>query len=347
MFHEIVFPATFGFALFMLGMKIMEAALQAWAGPRLIKMLQASTRTPWTGLLSSTFVTAALQSSTAITVMTIGLVNAGLLSYGRTLGIILGGNIGTCLTTELIALNISRLGIPLLIGSLIVWAAAVLCEEALPRHRTQAPWAQLLRPLQFGSLAVFGFSLIMIAINWMQSIGPALEQRGVIAWLLEHADDSLLWGAVAGGLLTALIHSSAAVIAMTMGLVATGTLPIEFGIAMVLGSNVGTCITPLIASIGSTRSGRFVAWSHVILNVLGAVLFMPLIPWLETAAVWMSSDPAAQIAHTQTIFNVACSLLALPFCYLPVWSKWDGPKHRPPEYSSTAAAIISSTKMRD
>lgn len=346
MFYQIVFPATFGFALFLLGMKIMESALQAWAGPRLIGLLQASTRTPWTGMLSSTLVTAVLQSSTAITVMTIGLVNAGLLSYGRTLGIILGGNIGTCLTTELIALNISRLGTPLLIGSLAIWAAAVLGEEILPQRRSGAGWTHLLRPLQFGALAVFGFSLIMIAIRWMQSIGPALEERGVIAWLLHHAADSLLWGAAAGAILTALIHSSAAVIAMTMGLVAMGTLPAEFGIAMVIGSNVGTCITPLIASVGSTRSGRFVAWSHVLLNVLGALLFLPLIPWLGTAAAWLSSDPGAQIAHTQTIFNVVCSLLALPFCYLPVWSRWDGPGRRPPQYSAPAAAV-SSAKWRD
>lgn len=345
MFHEIVFPATFGFALFLLGMKIMEASLQAWAGPRLIKLLQASTRTPWTGLLSSTFVTAVLQSSTAVTVMTIGLVNAGLLSYGRTLGIILGGNIGTCLTTELIALNISRLGIPLMIGSLVTWVGAVMGEEALPPSR-KGDWARRLRPIQFGSLAVFGFSLIMIAIKWMQSVGPALEDRGVIAWLLMHADDSLLWGAAAGAILTALIHSSAAVIAMTMGLVAAGALPVEFGIAMVIGSNVGTCITPLIASVGSTRSGQFVAWSHVILNALGAVVFMPLIPWLEAAAAWISNDPGAQIAHTQTIFNVICSLLALPFCYLPIWSKWDGPTQQPTDYSSRTAALPSG-KIRD
>ena len=109
MFREIIVPVTFGLALFLFGMKIMEAALQAWAGPRLIKLLHASTRTPWTGMITSTLVTAALQSSTATTVMTIGLVNAGLLTYGRTLGIILGGNIGTTVTTELIALNIASM----------------------------------------------------------------------------------------------------------------------------------------------------------------------------------------------------------------------------------------------
>lgn len=324
MFHEILFPVTFGFALFLFGMKVMEAALHAWAGPRLIGVLHRTTRTPWTGLVSSTFITAVLQSSTAVTVMTIGLVNARLLSYARTLGIILGGNIGTCLTTELLALNIAKLGVPMLIVSFTLWAAAVLAGEMLPNYiQRRIPW---LLPLQYAALAIAGFSLVMIAIRFMQSIGPALEERGVISWLLEHATGSLLWGAFAGAILTAIIHSSAAVVAMTMGLAASGALPVEFSIAMVIGSNVGTCVTAVIAAISGTRAGRFVAWSHVTLNVLGAVLFLPLVPLLQGAAAWLTSDLSAQIAHTQTIFNVVCSLLALPFCYLPIWSKLDPPE---------------------
>ncbi|MEF2964737.1 Na/Pi symporter [Paenibacillus sp. M1] len=329
MFQDIVFPVTFGLALFLFGMKVMEGALHAWAGPRLIAVLRAATKTPWTGLLSSAFVSAVLQSSTAITVMTIGLVNAGLLTYARTLGIILGSNIGTCLTTELIALDISSIGVPLFILSLLVWAGAVTAQEMLPKRRSGG-WASLLETLQYGALAVSGFSLIMIAIRWMQSTGPALMAYGIIDWLLGHAGDSLLWGAAAGALLTALIHSSAATIAMTMGLVATGALPVPLGIAMVIGSNVGTCVTAVIASLGGTRSGRFVAWSHVALNAIGAALFLPLTPWLEGAAAWLSSEPAAQIAHSQTIFNVVCSLLALPACYLPVWSRLDPPPESTP-----------------
>lgn len=322
MLHDLILPVTLGLALFLFGMKLMEAALHAWAGPRLIKLLHTSTKTPWAGLVSSTFITAVLQSSTAVTVMTIGLVNAGLLTYARTLGIILGGNIGTCLTTELIALDISSFGLPLLTISLLLWAAAVIGEEYFPGgYSSRRP--HLLRPLQYGALALTGFSLIMIAIRWMQSIGPELEAYGIIDKLLNHAGDSLLWGALAGAAVTALIHSSAAAIAMTMGLVSTGALPVSLGIAMVIGSNVGTCVTALIAAIGGTKSGQFVAYSHVILNLLGALFFLPLVPLLESTVSWMTADPAAQIAHSQTLFNVICSLLALPFCYLPVWNKLD------------------------
>ncbi|MNI36212.1 Na+/Pi-cotransporter [compost metagenome] len=302
-------------------MKVMEAALHAWAGPRLVKILERSTRTPWTGLVTSAFVTAVLQSSTAITVMTIGLVNAGLLSYARTLGIILGGNIGTTLTTELIALDILKYGTPLLILSLTLWAFTIIAVEFLPSCSQR--WSSLLTSIQYSSLAAAGFSMIMVAITWMQTIGPSLEAHGIIQWLLDHAGNSILWGAIAGAILTALIHSSAAVIAMTMGLVATGTLPVELGIAMVIGSNVGTCVTALIASIGGTRSGQFVAWSHVALNLIGALLFLPLTSQLAVTVSWISTDPSTQIAHSQTIFNVICSLAALPLCYLPFWSRLD------------------------
>ncbi|AZS14441.1 Na/Pi cotransporter family protein [Paenibacillus lutimineralis] len=322
MVHDLILPVTLGLALFLFGMKLMEAALHAWAGPRLIKLLHTSTKTPWAGLLSSTFITAVLQSSTAMTVMTIGLVNAGLLSYARTLGIILGGNIGTCLTTELIALDISSYGLPLLTLSLLLWAAAVMGEEYSPGVYSSRR-LHFLRPLQYGSLALAGFSLIMIAIRWMQSIGPQLEAYGIIDRLLDHAGDSLLWGALAGAAVTALIHSSAAAIAMTMGLVSSGALPVPLGIAMVIGSNVGTCVTALIASIGGTKSGKFVALSHVILNLAGALLFLPFVSLLQTAVSWVTNDAAVQIAHSQTLFNVISSLLALPFCYLPLWSRLD------------------------
>lgn len=320
-FHEMIVPLLLGLALFLFGMKTMEASLQSWAGPRLIKFLHSSTRTPLTGLLSSTAITAALQSSTATTVMTVGLVNAGLLNYARTLGIILGGNIGTCLTTELIALDITSLGVPMFILSLILWAISVIAYEYMPAHiRRNHSW---LHSVQYISLAILGFSLIMIAIAWMKSIGTLLEEQGVIQALLTHAGDSILWGAAAGAAVTALIHSSAAAIAITMGLVASGVLPLELGIAMVIGSNVGTCVTAWIASLGGTRPGQFVAWSHIVLNVLGALLFLPLIPLLQAGAAWLSGDLSQQIAHVQTIFNVASSLLALPFCYLPVWNRLD------------------------
>ncbi|MHA6530364.1 Na/Pi cotransporter family protein [Paenibacillus sp. BAC0078] len=322
MIRDVLFPVIYGLVIFLAGMKLMEAALARLAGPLLAKGLHSATATPLKGLIASSLLSALLQSSTAVTVLTIGMVNAGLLSYARTLGIILGSNIGTCLTTELIGLRISSMATPLLAGSLCLWAAAVMLGE-LPASARRAAEAcrRFSTPLQFISLAVAGFAMVLWGIAVMQSIGPALQASGLFRWFLDHAATSALWGLAAGACLTAMLHSSAAVIAMAMGLTASGVMPPELGIAIVLGANVGTCVTAVIASIGGSPSGVFVAWSHVALNVGGALLFLPLIQPLQSVAAWIGGGPAAQLAHAQTIFNVVCSLGVLPLCYLPVWTR--------------------------
>ncbi|EFM12752.1 Na+/Picotransporter [Paenibacillus curdlanolyticus YK9] len=316
MFHSIIGPVIYGFAIFMAGMKLMELALSRWAGPYLAAILRRFTATPLHGLLTGTATTAVLQSSTAVTVLSIGLVNAGLLTFPRTLGIVLGTNIGTCLTTELIGLQLGRMGMPLLLGASAAWLlTALLGEMRILAWRRAEP---LLLPLRLLSVVAIGFALILIGITTMQSIGPSLQASGMFEWFLDRARTSMLWGIVAGTLLTAAIHSSAAVIGIVMGLASIGAMPIEISIAIILGANVGTCFTAILAAISATQAGRYVALSHIVLNVAGALLFLPLIPLLATITSSMTSEPSAQIAHAQTIFNIACSLLALPLCYLPI-----------------------------
>ncbi|MGM1046591.1 MAG: Na/Pi cotransporter family protein [Bacillota bacterium] len=319
MFSTLWFPVTYGLVVFLLGMKVMEISLQRFAGPMLHQWLNKATSTPLKGMMTSTGLTALLQSSTAVTVLAIGFANAGLLNYAGTLGIILGTNIGTTLTTELISLQIGQAALPLLILSLMVWTAAVILSERLPSRLVEL--RSRFEKTQFLCLALAGFALVLLGIRVMQSIGPSLQQLGVFQWFLDHASRSILWGILAGAALTALMHSSAAVIAMAMSLAVSGVLPPTLGVAIVLGSNVGTCVTALIAAIGSSQAGRFVAWSHLGLNVGGAVLFVPFIGTLAAVSGWLAVDPGSQIAHAQTIFNVVCSLLALPLCYLPLWRK--------------------------
>ncbi|KKO51533.1 Na/Pi cotransporter family protein [Paenibacillus sp. DMB20] len=319
MLSSLWFPVVYGLVVFLLGMKVMEVSLQKWAGPMLHGWLNKATSTPLKGMLASTGLTALLQSSTAVTVLTIGFANAGLLGYGGTLGIILGTNIGTTLTTELISLQIGQAALPLLILSLMLWTGAVVLDERIPSGLSSLHVR--LKKTQFLCLALAGFSLVLLGIRVMQSIGPSLQHFGVFQWFLDHASRSITWGILAGAALTALMHSSAAVIAMAMSLAVSGVMPPILGVAIVLGSNVGTCATALIAAIGSTRAGRFVAWSHLGLNIGGALLFAPFIGSLAAVSGWLASDPGSQIAHAQTIFNIVCSLLALPLCYLPVWRK--------------------------
>ncbi|MFE4711333.1 Na/Pi cotransporter family protein [Paenibacillus sp. NPDC056722] len=321
MIRDLLFPVIYGLVIFLAGMKLMEKSLSRLAGPLLKAGLNKATATPLKGMIASSLLSALLQSSTAVTVLTIGMVNAGLLTYARTLGIILGSNIGTSLTTELIGLQISSYSSPLLAVSLSLWGAAVIMGELSSNHPAASSLRRLSTPLQYISLAITGFSLVLWGIKVMQSIGPALQENGLYWWFLDHAATSALWGIVAGACLTALVHSSAAVIGMAIGVATSGALPTEVGIAIVLGANVGTCVTAVIASIGGSIAGTFVAWTNVALNVGGALLFLPLIGPLQSLSAWIGGGSGAQIAHAQTIFNIVCSALVLPLCYLQLWSR--------------------------
>jgi phosphate:Na+ symporter len=315
MLSAVVLPAFLGFAIFMSGMKLMEAALHRIAGRWLTAAVERFTRTPLHGLATGAAVSAVLQSSTAVTVIAIGMVNAGVMAFPRTIGIVLGTNIGTCLTTELIGLDLDRLAGPLLLLSLAGWLLTALLGEMSPAlEQRRRHW---LGPLRSASLVTGGFSLILCGIAVMKSIGAAVQDSPFFHWFMARSDDSLLWGLLAGAALTAVVHSSAAVIGMAMSLAAAGALPMELGVAIVLGANVGTCVTAVLASIGGTAAGARVAWFHVALNTGGALLFLPFTAWLAAASAWFGGGSAAQLAHAQTLFNVICSLVVLPLCYLP------------------------------
>ena len=320
MLLDIVLPLTAGLAMFLFGMKVMELALYRWAGPRLKMWIERTTRSPLRGLAVGTLVTALLQSSSAITVITIGLVNARLMDFSRTLGIILGTNIGTCLTTELIGLNIGHDGLPMLLTCFPIW---LICSTLPDSWLTSSRMKGFVSSLKYMALAMCGLAAVLLAIVVMQSTIPALQSYGMFEWFVKQAQVSPLWGVVAGAIVTAIIHSSSATIAMTMGLASVHVIDVELGIAIVLGANIGTCVTALIAAIGGSRSGQFVAWSHILLNVGGAVLFFPLIGALAHASGLLSVSESSQLAHAQTIFNIVCSLIALPICYLPVFRKLD------------------------
>ncbi|WP_230986955.1 Na/Pi cotransporter family protein [Cohnella fermenti] len=314
MIANIVFASTFGLALLLFGMKLMEAALRQWAGSRLPDILRRTTSTPLRGFATGTAASATLQSGTAVTVITIGLVNSGLLPLGQTLGIILGTNVGTCFTTELMSLRLHEYGMPVLLVSLAIWAWTALAGEMQLLPRLPKRWVG---PMRFGAAALAGFGLLLVGFAVLQSIGPQLLRSDAFLQLSSRAEAEPIWGVLGGAALTAAVHSSAAVIGMSMGLASSGALSPETGIAIVLGANVGTCFTGLLASLGGGRGGRFVALAQIALNVTGAALFYPFMHLLLAAAsAFAPEDAAAQIAHGQTIFNFACSLLVLPAAQL-------------------------------
>jgi len=291
---EILIPFTLGLGYFLLGMYAMRAGFHNMAGKRMEAWLARFTQTParsfWTGMLA-TFV---LQSSSAVTVLTIGLTHAGMIPFAQTVGIILGTNVGTTVTTELIALRLESLAVPML----LVGAAL---------------WLQPRRLLRCIGLVVAGFGLIFLGIDTMQVMARPLEESETFRQLFQQSRHSVWIGLLTGTVFSALIHSSSATTAITMGLMQHQLMPMETALAIVLGANIGTCFTAVIASIGTNAASRQVAWCHTLFNVAGALLFLPFLTSLASAAAFLTSDPGYQIAHAQTIFNVVCSVLALPF----------------------------------
>jgi phosphate:Na+ symporter len=291
---DLFIPFATGIAIFLFGLQLMRIGLEKLAGQHLQTWLLRFTATSGRSFLTGIFSTALLQSSSAVTVLTISFVNLQLLSFSHSIGIILGSNIGTTLTTEILALHIEDFAIPLLLLSVPLYFL---------------PWDRL-SALSFVS---GGFGCIFLGMETMQWLAKPLQARGLIDWMLSIGDHPILTGVLAGVLLTALIQSSSATIAMAMGLCSSGVITLPFALAIVLGSNIGTCVTSLLATFRTNTAAKQVAVAHLLLNVAGVTLFAPLVPWMSEVAPLLTSDPSQQLAHMQTLFNVVCSLLVLPF----------------------------------
>lgn len=291
---EILLPFTLGLAFFLLGMYAMRSGFQQLAGERMEAALRRFTQTPVHSFITGVLSTFVLQSSSAVTVLTIGLTNAGMIGFSQTVGIVLGTNVGTTVTTELIALRLERFAVPMLLIGI-------------------ALWLQRKHVLRCCGLVVAGFGLIFLGIDTMQVMAKPLQASATFRHLFLESSQSIWLGLVTGMIFTALIHSSSATTAITMGLMSHQIMTMETALAVVLGANIGTCITAVIASIGANAASRQVAWFHTLFNLFGALAFMPFLSSLATAAAILTSDVSMQIAHAQTIFNLVCSLIALPF----------------------------------
>lgn len=291
---SILIPFTVGLSFFLFGLFAMRTGFQNLAGKRMEAWMSRVTSTPvhsfWVGLIA-TFV---LQSSGAVTVLTIGLTNAGMIPFTQTVGIILGTNLGTTVTTELVALKLESFAVPMLLVGVALWL--------MPR-----------RSIRCVGLVVAGFGLIFLGIDTLKVMAKPLEQSEAFRSLFQESRHSLWIGLITGMIFTALIHSGSATTVLTMGLFSHSLLSMETALAILLGANIGTCFTAVIASFGANTASKQVAWCHTLFNVAGALLFLPFLSQLALVSAFLTDNPAMQIAHSQTVFNLVCSLVALPF----------------------------------
>ncbi|MED1468296.1 Na/Pi symporter [Bacillus salipaludis] len=280
--------------LFIFGMTIIRFGLFNLSAEKLRTWLIKLTRTPLKGMVTGTFITALLQSSSAVMVITIGLISARIMTFPQSIGIILGTNIGTTFKTELITFDIDAILAPLaILGAFLI----------ILKNRKARSIGMLL----------FGIASVFTAMKGFELLAHPLTSLSYINKFILSINDHIFLSLLTGTFITAIIQSSTAMTGIAMGFLTAGLLQLDAGIAIMLGANIGTCITAIIASIGGGKESRLAAYAHVWLNVFGVALFIPLIPYLSQHADLLASHKDVQLAHISVIFNVATSIIVLPF----------------------------------
>jgi len=284
-----------GLALLLYGMQLIGEGLQRAAGGHLRHLLTRMTRTRLAAVASGAVVTSIIQSSSATTLMLIGFVSAGLLTFPQSLGVILGADIGTTVTVQLLAFKVQELSL-LLVG--LGFAMAFFGRRGLVKSVGQV---------------VLGFGFIFLGMKVMNDgLAPLADNELTRQVLVALAGNPFL-GLLAGAVLSAGMASSAATIGLALSLTHQGLLPLAGAVPVVLGANIGTCATALAASMRSSADARRVALAHIAFKVLGVALVFPLISPFTSLVAHTAAAPARQIANAHTLFNVAISALFLPF----------------------------------
>ena len=297
-----------GLCLFLFGMSIMAEALQRRAGGRLGEQLRRMTRSRWAGFFTGLAVTAAVQSSSAAMVMVVGFVNSGLLTLGQAVGVIMGTNVGTTVTPWLLSLGgLEGGGFPgrLLrpagfVPLLSLWGIiAYLSRNGRRRDTGQA---------------LLGFATLMQGMELMSGSVAGLAQAEGFRRLFTAFTDPLL-GLLAGAVLTAVIQSSSASVGILQALAASGQVTVGAAVPIIMGQNIGTCITAMLSSVGASRNARRAALVHLLFNLTGAGVWLAVF-WLVKvlAAPTMLARPVTLpgVAVIHTAFNLLCTMLLFP-----------------------------------
>lgn len=294
---SIAFGLLGGLALFLYGMFSMGEGLQKAAGDRMRKILEVLTGIPIVGVLMGTLVTAIIQSSSATTVMVVGFVNAGLMTLKQAISVIMGTNIGTTMTAQLIAFKLGDYFLPIIgIGFLINFIA---------KKKTVKYLGQVL----------FGFGLLLMGLYVMgDSMKPLRDYTGFQELMINFGKYKIL-GVLVGIVMTMLIQSSSATIGILIALATQGLIPLEAALPILLGDNIGTCITAVLASIGTKLVAKRAAAAHVLFNIVGTIVFLTFMPYFQVLVLAVSpeGDIARQIANAHTSFNLINTCLFLPF----------------------------------
>ena len=285
-----------GLALFLYGMHMMSSGLEAAAGNRMKSILEKLTANRFLGVAVGAGITAVIQSSSATTVMVVGFVNSGLMSLRQAVWIIMGANIGTTITGQLIALDVGALA-PLMA---FAGVALVVFFKNPKLHN-------------YGSI-VAGLGVLFIGMDMMSAAMKPLADEPAFVSLMTRFENPLL-GILAGAVFTALIQSSSASVGILQALAASGAISFSSAVFVLFGQNIGTCITAVLASIGTSRNAKRTTIIHLMFNIIGTIIFTivcVLFPLPALVASFTPENIPGQIANMHTLFNIVTTLLLLP-----------------------------------
>ena len=292
---SIVLGLLGGLALFLYGMQMMSSGLEAAAGNRMKGILERLTSNRILGVAVGAVITAVIQSSSATTVMVVGFVNSGMMSLKQAVWVIMGANIGTTITGQLIALDVGAIA-PLF--AFVGVAMIVFLKKPQLHH--------------YGSILA-GLGVLFIGMEMMGTSMEPLREMPAFVNMVSTFSNPLV-GIAVGAIFTAIIQSSSASVGILQALAVSGVVGLDTSVYVLFGQNIGTCITAVLAAIGTSRNAKRTTVVHLSFNIIGTILFTilcqvtPLVPFMQS----LTDNPAAQIANMHTLFNVVTTLLLLP-----------------------------------
>ena len=295
---SMIFLLLGGIGMFLYGIKMMSDGLENLAGDKMRHTLEVLTTNRFAAVGVGAGVTAVIQSSAATTVMVVGFVNAGLMSLLQATGIIMGANIGTTITAQLIAFKLSD------IAPFILFIGMIMTVFVRKRLVSRL------------GIIVLGFGVLFVGLELMSQSMVPLQSNAGFQNLLTRFKNPFM-GILVGAVFTAIIQSSSASVGILQAMAAMGLIGLDGAVFVVLGENIGTCITAILASIGTSTNAKRAAGIHLTIKILGTVIFLPILLLFPGIIKWVESlsagDVSRQIANFHTLFNVALVLILFPF----------------------------------
>jgi len=283
-----------GMGMFLYGMEMMSDGMKVTAGNSMRTILEKLTSNKYLAVFVGAFVTMVIQSSSATTVMLVSFVNSGLLAFSQALGVILGSNIGSTVTAQIVAFKVTDY-------ALLLIAAGSLMSLFSKKDTVK----------NLGYV-ILGFGLLFYGMKVMSDTMKPLRSDPAFNSILTSFENPFL-GILAGAIFTALVQSSSATTGIVITLASGGSITLEAGIPLIFGANIGTCITALLAGLNASRDAKRVAVAHVTFNFIGVLLFCFWIPTFADLVSQTSQNIPRQIANAHTIFNIIASIVFIPF----------------------------------